>query len=85
MRQRIEGWWPRFEPEPLELPLTQMGKNVDKSQAKDKSSILEMLGLRSLLGLQVEMSRRKLEIGGWSSEELWTGTTDPQIDSTEES
>lgn len=69
----------------MELPLTQMGKNVDKSQAKDKSSILEMLGLRSLLGLQVEMSRRKLEIGGWSSEELWTGTTDQQIDSTEES
>lgn len=53
-----------FEPEPLELPLTQMGKNADKSQAKDKSSILKMSGLRSLLGLQVEMSRRKLEIGG---------------------
>lgn len=74
-KTKRSGMWPGFQREQLELPLTQMRKNADKSPDKDKSSVWEMLGLRCLLGIHVERSRRKLETGGWSLEEVWAGAT----------
>lgn len=54
----------------------------EKEWGGNKSHVLEMLGL-SLLNIQVEMSRKQLEIGVWSSgEEVWVGAINLHIDGT---